>query len=279
MEAPALTRFGPDVPQSPVVVSVPHAGRAYPPAMAALVSIPLARLTMLEDRCVDALAHAAVTTATLLVADIPRAWIDLNRSPATDRDPQVDAGAMPTGSDKVRSGIGLIPRRAGGADNMWRRKLTEAEVADRIARVHAPYHAAVAAALAAAHARFGVAMLVDLHSMPPLTGFDAPQVVLGDRFGRSGPGQFTARAAAIVRAHGLTVAVNHPYAGGHILAAHARPRHGVHALQVEIDRSLYLDAALDRPGPGLPRIAAMLRAMIDALAEAALGHPLPVAAE
>jgi N-formylglutamate amidohydrolase len=279
MEAPPFRRFGPDAPLSPVVVSVPHAGRTYPPGMAALVSVPLARLTMLEDRCVDALAHAAVTTETLLIARTPRGWIDLNRSPATDRDPQVDADAPPTGSDKVRSGIGLIPRRAGGADNMWRRKLTGGEVADRIARVHAPYHAALAQALAAAHARFGVAMLVDLHSMPPLAGFDPPHIVLGDRFGRSGPGAFTARAAAIVRAHGLTVAVNHPYAGGHILATHARPRQGVHGLQVEIDRSLYLDATLDQPGPGLPRIAAMVRAMLDALTEAVLAGPLPIAAE
>jgi len=268
--APFLT-IGPADPVSPVIVSVPHAGRYYPPALAALVSVPPDRLVALEDRHVDAVAQAAVRDETMLVATHARAWIDLNRSPADDRDPAIDAGAPPpfgSRSDKVRSGIGLIPRRAGGAENMWRRKLTDAEVRDRIDRVHAPYHAALAGLLASAHARFGLAVLLDLHSMPPLTGFDPAAVVLGDRFGRSCPGHLTARAAAAVQRHGLSLAIDRPYAGGHILDAHAAPRAGIHALQLEIDRSLYLDPALDRPGEGLARTAAMVRSVIDTLAAA-----------
>ncbi len=287
MEAPApskpsFDRFGPGVPVSPVVVSVPHAGRVYPDAMSALVGLPIARLVMLEDRHVDAVAQASVEQETLLIARRARAWIDLNRSAIRDRDPQVDAGASRLSvsrSDKVRSGIGLIPRRAGGADNIWRRKLTEAEVADRIARDHAPYHAAVDAALSAAHARFGIAVLLDLHSMPPLGGPAPTRIVIGDRFGKACAARFSGRIDAVVRGEGVQVAANHPYAGGHILEAHGRPRAGVHAVQLEIDRSLYLDAALDQPGPGLPQVAALVRAIIDALADEALGTAWPLAAE
>lgn len=280
----SFRRFGTADPVSPVVVSVPHAGRDYPPAMLSLLTVPVARLTALEDRYVDAVAQGAHRDETMLVATRARGWIDLNRSPVRDRDPQVDAGADPrnaghAASDKVRSGIGLIPRRAGGADNMWRRKLTNAEVVERITTDHAPYHAAVAAALAAAHARFGIAILLDLHSMPPLVGLTPAQIVLGDRYGRSAGGQLTASIAAVVRDHGLPLAINHPYAGGHILSEHARPRADIHALQLEIDRNLYLDEALDRPGAGLGKTIALVRAVLDRAADVALNMTRRIAAE
>ncbi|MEH3041644.1 MAG: N-formylglutamate amidohydrolase [Sphingomonas paucimobilis] len=281
---PSFDRYGPDEPTSPVVVSVPHAGRDYPAEMQALLTVPVSRLTALEDRYVDAVASQARGQEVMLVARRARGWIDLNRSPVRDRDPQVDAGADPRSfaaqaSDKVRSGIGLIPRRAGGAENMWRRKLSNAEVAARIAQDHAPYHAALDAALAAAHARFGVALLLDLHSMPPLPGVLPAQVVLGNRHGHSGAALFTDVAAGVARAAGLRVAINHPYAGGYVLASHARPRAGIHALQLEIDRSLYLDELFDRPGDGLVATATWVRATIDALADAALATLHRIAAE
>lgn len=281
---PSFDRTGPVEPVSPVVVSVPHAGRDYPPEMQQLLTVPVARLTALEDRHVDAVAARAVGDEVMLVARRARGWIDLNRSPLRDRDPQVDGGIDPRAfaaqaSDKVRSGIGLIPRRAGGADNMWRRKLTDAEVQARVAHDHAPYHAAIDVALAAAHRRFGVALLLDLHSMPPLPGAAAAQVVLGNRHGHSGAALFTDVAAGVVRAAGLRLGINHPYAGGHILASHARPRAGIHALQLEIDRSLYLDAQLDQPGDGAATTAAWVRRLIDALTEAALATSHRIAAE
>lgn len=281
---PPFDRYGPDEPASPVVVSVPHAGRDYPAEMQALLTVPIARLRGLEDRHIDAVALRAAGDATMFVARPPRGWIDLNRSPVRDRDPQVDAGADPRdvaarASDKVRSGIGLVPRRAGGADNMWRRKLTPAEVAARIAHDHAPYHAALDAALAAAQARFGVAVLLDLHSMPPLPGTLPAQVVLGNRHGHSCCAPFTDTAAGIAREAGLRVAINHPYAGGYILAHHGRPRAGIHALQLEIDRALYLDPLFDQPGDGVAATAAWVRRAIDALADTALAAPHRIAAE
>ncbi|PXA99510.1 N-formylglutamate amidohydrolase [Nostoc sp. 3335mG] len=279
---PSFRRFGPTEPVSPVVVSVPHAGRDYPDVMRSLLTVPVARLTMLEDRHIDAVATQALRDETMLVALKARAWIDLNRSANRDRDPQMDAGADTSRgppSEKVRSGIGLIPRRAGGADNMWRRKLTDTEVVERIERDHAPYHAAIDAALRSAHARFGIAILLDLHSMPPLVGLTPAKVVLGDRFGQSAAGVLTDAVAAVVGAHDLPLAINHPYAGGHILAAHARPQNGVHALQLEIDRSLYLDAGLDQPGVGLEATATMVRAVLDRLANLSLHMTRRIAAE
>ncbi|MGN7161829.1 N-formylglutamate amidohydrolase [Sphingomonas sp. SAFR-052] len=281
---PSFRRIGPADPVSPVVVSVPHAGRDYPPAMQSLLTVPVARLAALEDRYVDAVAIGAHGAETMLVALRPRGWIDLNRSPLRDRDPQVDAGAEPriaglSPSEKVRSGIGLIPRRGGGAENMWRRKLTAAEVAERIAEDHAPYHAALAVALAAAHARFGIAILLDLHSMPPLVGLDPARIVLGDRYGRTAAGRLTDMVAAVMRDHRLPLAINHPYAGGHILSEHARPRAGIHALQLEIDRSLYLDDALDQPGAGLEDTVALVRMVLDRLTDFALDMTRRIAAE
>ncbi|WP_315759916.1 N-formylglutamate amidohydrolase [Sphingomonas sp. Y38-1Y] len=269
---PSFDRHGSADPVSPVVVSVPHAGRDYPEALIAALRVPVAALLPLEDRHVDAIARAAHRDETMLIARRPRAWIDLNRH-ERERDPLVDEGAaattQPQPSIKLRSGLGLVPRRSGPAGDLWRARFSGAAIERRIAEDHRPYHTALSEALAAAHARFGVAVLIDLHSMPTLGG-DGAQVVLGDRFGRASGGALMALAEATARAHGLRVALNAPYAGGHILERHGDPARGIHAIQVEIDRLLYLDPMTLEPGPGVSRIAAMVRAMIDALADAIL---------
>lgn len=281
MNAASFFRHGPAEPLSPVVLSVPHAGRDYPEAMRAALRVPPDALVALEDRYVDALAEAARGGETMLVAQRARAWIDLNRS-EQERDPRIDAGAarsaMPIESVKLRSGLGLVPRRAGAAGDIWKARLSGEEVVARILGDHRPYHAALDQLLEVARARFGVAVLLDVHSMPPLARHGSPaRLVIGDRFGRAAATRLTARLEAVARAHGVTVAINTPYAGGHVLDRHGRPRGGVHAIQLEFDRSLYLDAALDQPGPGLATSAALLRALIDAAAEVAL--PPALAAE
>jgi len=272
-------RWGSADPASPVIVSVSHAGRDYPPALFEVLRAPATALAALEDRHVDRVAAAAAGIETMLVQRRGRAWIDLNRA-EQDRDPQVDAGAVPQRhpSPKLRSGLGLVPRRVAVAGDLWRRRFTAAEIDARIATDHRPYHAALDALLAAARARFGVAVLFDLHSMPPL-GPGGSQVVIGDRFGRSSAARFTARLEQVASAAGIACAANAPYAGGHIVERHGRPGRGIHAVQVELDRSLYLDAALDGIGPGLPATAALVRRMIDALAAEAAIAPLAQAAE
>lgn len=266
----AFERHGPAAPISPIVLSVPHAGRTYPLALRNAIRLPLDALTALEDRYVDHLALAARRGETLFVATCARAWIDLNRS-EDERDPRLDEGASAVGhaalSAKIRSGLGLVPRRVSSGD-FWKRRLTDEEVRLRIAEHHRPYHVALAEALAATRDRFGAAVLLDVHSMPSLgTLPNNPRIVFGDRFGKAAAGRLVDRLEAIAQAAGIPFATNAPYSGGHILERHARPADYVHAIQIEFDRTLYLDTKLDQPSDGLARMAALLRAMIDALAE------------
>ena len=275
---PPFDRHGPEFPASPVVLSVPHAGRDYPLALRAALKAPATNLLPLEDRHADTLALAARGIETLFIATRPRAWIDLNRA-EHERDPRIDEGAEPVPeaaqSLKLRSGLGLIPRRASGAE-LWRRRFDAEEVRARIEQDHRPYHAALAEALAAARARFGVAVLIDVHSMPSLAP-GAARLVLGDRFGRSSAARFVARIEGVAHALRVRTAVNTPYAGGHVLERHADPARNIHAIQLEFDRSLYLDRRRDQPGPGLAATANLLRAIIDAVADEAL--PLADAAQ
>jgi N-formylglutamate amidohydrolase len=269
-----------DAPASPVVLSVPHAGRDYPPALVAALRLPAGALAALEDRHLDAVAHLARRDETMLVQRRGRAWIDLNRA-EDERDPRVDEAAPAIGagtSAKVRAGLGLVPRRTGGTGDLWRRRFTAAEVEARINGDHRPYHDALAAALVAAHRRFGTAVLVDLHSMPSL-GREGADVVIGDRFGRSAADRVVARALAAAAARGRRVAINSPYAGAHVLDRHGRPAAGVHAIQVELDRRLYLDARLDRPGPGLAATATLVADILAAVADEALATGAQIAAE
>lgn len=275
---PCFDLIGPMPPASPVVLSVPHAGRDYPLPLRSALRVPLVALRALEDRFIDEVASAARGGETMLVQRVARAWIDLNRA-EHDRDPRLDDGA-PGGpaSAKVRSGLGLVPRRTNAAGELWRRRFGADEVAARIAAAHRPYHEALATALAAARARFGVAVLLDVHSMPPITGGRA-RIVIGDRFGRAAGSRFVGRVEAAVAAAGFEQALNAPYAGGHILERHGRPRDGVHAIQLEIDRSLYLDGQLDQLGAGLNSVVELLRDIVAALTDEAADLPAALAAE
>ncbi|MHA6722227.1 N-formylglutamate amidohydrolase [Sphingomonas sp. RS2018] len=273
-------RFGPAAPETPLILSVPHAGRAYAPDLLRALRVPPAALLPLEDRLVDTLALAARGNETMIVARTPRAWIDLNRA-ERERDARVDDGAVatatPHASPKVRAGLGLVPRRASGNADIWNRRFTGAEIAARIAQDHRPYHEALATMLAAARARFGIAILLDIHSMPPVAMPEAPRIVIGDRFGRSAGARFSSRIEGVVRGAQLRCAANAPYAGGHILERHAAPARGIHAIQLEIDRTLYLDASGQEAGPGFAATAALLRSIMDALIDEAL--PIALAAE
>ena len=270
MLKPPFFLHGSVPPRSPIVVSVPHAGRDYPD-IAAMLRIPVDRLGALEDRYADLLAENAIRDgATALIANTPRLWIDFNRA-ETDLDPGMMLGGHGGGipqSDKVRGGLGLIPRRLGALGDIWNAPLTPHDALTRIATHHRLYHAALAKALAACRARFGAAVLIDLHSMPSLPGFGAADIVLGDRFGTSADSRLVAVARDALIASGLRTAINAPYAGGHILTRHGRPGEGIFALQVEVDRRLYLDAGHVAPGPGLARLQSVIARVAAALADA-----------
>lgn len=268
----------------PLILSVPHAGRDYPPGLEAELRMPIARLGILEDRLVDAVARGVDGVPTL-IANRPRLWIDLNRR-ETEIDPGMVEPALPAArtmlSAKVRSGLGLVPRRLAGIGELWRRRLPAAALAERIARDHRPYHARLSALIERARSRFPAVVLLDLHSMPPLRPEQgAPaEIVIGDRFGLSAAPRFRARIMGAAAAFGLRADDNSPYSVGHIVERHGEPLRGIHALQLEIDRSLYLDAALDACRPdGLARTRAFLAEAVRGLVEEALEVPMPLAAE
>lgn len=284
---PAFHRYGPDIPQNPVILSIPHAGRAYTGALLATARVGLDVLRRLEDRWADCLAHDLVDRGfSVLVAQTPRACIDLNRH-EREIDPVMVTGIPPgaslQASLKLRGGLGLIPRRMPGANELWRTLLPWAEVQRRIVSIHRPYHAALARLMQSAREEHGHAILIDLHSMPPLppasAGKAAPGIVLGDRFGRSASTRLMTLAADVAAGHGIVTALNHPYAGDHMIERHGRPAHAMHALQLEVDRSLYLDAALDGPGPGLPGAQAIVSAIAEALAQELPRASIALAAE
>jgi N-formylglutamate amidohydrolase len=281
-----IVRLGPETPRFPLILSVPHGGRHYPPGLLDAARIGEDKLRALEDRHVDTLVTPLADRGfTVIAGRVARAWIDLNRS-EREIDPEMvkpqPALAGIDFSAKVRGGLGLVPRRLARHGNIYRRPLDADDLAHRISTAHRPYHALLSDALDAARRRFGIAVLLDCHSMPPLksrTGQAPAELVLGDRDGASAAPGFAARASQICRDHGFRTARNAPYAGGHILARHGRPERGIHALQLEICRSLYLDHAHDEPAPHATRLTELVEAVARGLANEALSPPDAFAAE
>lgn len=283
--ASTFDQFGPAQPAFPVVISIPHAGREYPYDLEEYCQFSSRRLLSLEDRYADLLAeHVWQAGYSGLVSRTPRAMIDLNRA-EHDLDPaMVTAPMMPSAnlSAKARGGLGLIPRRTAGLGELWRRRFTPTEVDARLNGHHRPYHQALQALMQQAMDRFGTVLLLDVHSMPPLPaqkGQPTPHIVIGDRFGRSAAPMLTEIACARAAQAGFRVAVNAPYAGGHILDRHARREAGAHALQIEVDRQLYLEPSLCEPGAGINAIKALISDISDALSQALTRGAWPVAAE
>lgn len=270
----------------PVLVTVPHAGRDYPAPMAELVKVSIAELVALEDRHVDFLAEGCVAAGIpVLVARRPRAWIDLNRA-ENEVDADMIAGLewqeLPTASRKVRAGLGLIPKRLGRVDNFWNGKIAREALNIRIERHYRPFHAAISAILERMLKRHGYALVLDLHSMPPLAlrgGRPSPEIVIGDLHGRSAGAAHSLAALDVAKRHGLIAHRNQPYAGGHLLQRHFDRGRNIHALQVEIDRGLYLDRTLREPGPGVEALTAFVTEVALELAEAGRMVPDQIAAE
>lgn len=278
-KAAAYVHIAPRSMPMPVLIAVPHAGRAYPHTVIDnMRDVQLSQLR-LEDRHVDALGvEIARSTGTgLLVAHAPRAMLDLNRAEddvdwemVADRQSASKASCAPSrpvGTNaRARSGLGLVPRRLPGFGEVWRQPLPRAELDRRIGEIHQPYHAFLAAELARIRDEWGAALLIDLHSMPPLRPADgeleAPRIVLGDRFGASCNTALVARAFAYLEHEGCAAAHNRPYSGGYVLDRHASPQRGIHAIQVEVCRSAYLDDRLSQTSAGLKPLATMLAGLV-----------------
>lgn len=282
---PAFTLLRREPSPIPVLIAVPHAGRHYPPRLVECMRAPRQAALKLEDRYADKLAEAVAreTDAALLIAHAPRAMIDLNRA-IEDMDWDMVRTGPPAGHGRIRigrrarSGLGLVPRRLPEIGELWTGRMEQSEIEARIDSVHRPYHEVLGETLRGVRERWGAALLIDLHSMPPLgrrgTGEPVPDFVIGDRFGAACDGALCAAAFDHIAQAGRAVAHNRPYAGGYGLDRHAAPLKGLHALQIEVCRGAYLDARLREPGEGFGPVVEVISGLVRRLAGevAALGR-------
>jgi N-formylglutamate deformylase len=236
-----LTR--PKAQAVPFVFASPHSGRQYPAMLAAASRLDPLMLRRSEDAFVEELFGKVVELgAPLLAAEFPRVYLDVNRSPG-ELDAAMFAGPLrvtvDTPSPRVAAGLGVIPRIVRDGADIYRGKLKPDDATTRLDRLYHPYHRALATLVEETQASFGVAVVVDCHSMPSALG--APDIVLGDRYGASAAPALSRLAEASFAREGLSVARNAPYAGGHTTTMYGRARRGCHALQIEVNRGLYLD--------------------------------------
>lgn len=268
-----------------VIFASPHSGRDYPEAFLRRSLLDARMIRSSEDAFIDQLLEPAPGLgAPLLAATVPRAYVDLNRA-AEELDPALIEGARPVPHNpRVASGLGVIPRVVAGGRAIRPGKMSLAEAEARIAGAWRPYHAKLAALMDEAVAGFGEAILIDVHSMPHEAVESAssrgprPQIVLGDRFGATAAPDILEQIEAAFAAEGLRVSRNVPFAGAYVLQAHGRPARGRHAVQIEIDRALYMDEALIAPHEGYGAFAALMGRVLGRIV--AIGvQEMPLAAE
>ncbi len=258
---------------APFVFCSPHSGRIYPQALLDISRLDAQTLRRSEDCYVDELFGGVTQLgAPLLAARFPRAYLDVNREPY-ELDPELFSEPLPEFANaqtmRVIGGLGTIARVVSETDEIYDRPITLAAAFERIDRLYRPFHAALASLLDEARRRFGYAVLVDCHSMPsasisqPLTS--RPDFVLGDRFGVSCDPRFVRELRSITRDAGYQTQLNRPYAGGFITEHYGRPLDGVHALQIEINRGLYLNERTFERGRRFHHVRRDLTAIADAL--------------
>lgn len=265
---PALT--------SPFIYASPHSGRRYPADLLRMTRLDRQMLRQSEDCYVDLIFDAAPRFgAPLLRALFPRAYVDVNRS-QLELDPRMFADPLPKSSDsrssRVLAGLGVVPRIVADGQDIYSRKLTYFDARRRIAACYIPYHEALRSLIAAAKRKFGCAIVIDCHSMPSAGG--APirdgdrrlDFVLGDRFGAACNRSVVALVDQTLTRMGYHVARNAPYAGGYVAATYGRPPEGVHVLQIEINRALYLDEAKIARTEGFEKLRADIQALMLELA-------------
>jgi N-formylglutamate amidohydrolase len=233
----------------PVVLSSPHSGCCYPDDFLAASRLDRQTIRGSEDTHVDALMLEAVALgAPLLKANFPRAWLDVNREPY-ELDPKMFAGSLPTYANirsvRVAGGLGTIARVVSEREEIYASPLAVEAALARIDLVYKPFHRLLRQLVVDTRATFGVALLIDCHSMPSNgRGGHArlrPDIVIGDRYGTSCVPELTDLSAQILARRGYSVSRNKPYAGGFITEHYGQPGRGMHALQIEVNRSLYMD--------------------------------------
>jgi N-formylglutamate amidohydrolase len=287
-DKPAFETIRPRRLIAPLVFNSAHSGRDYPERFLRMTRLDHLSIRQSEDAFVDELfARAPHLGTPLLRAHFPRAYLDVNREP-WELDPAMFAEPLSerfnTTSPRVAAGLGTLARVVAENKPIYRERLSLADARMRIEGIYQPYHHTLQTLLSEALGQFGVAVLIDCHSMPRLARSGdrlAPDVVLGDRYGTTCSGILMDLAETVFSAAGLRVARNRPYAGGFITRTYGRPQHGVHAIQVEISRHLYMNettlAKSDDFATTRGLIERLVLAMIG-LDMSLLGRPMPVKA-
>lgn len=286
MPAAAFNVLLPATPVSCVVFASPHSGRDYTWSFLRKTVLNEHAIRSSEDAFVDQLFECAPQFgAAFIKAGAPRAYVDLNRA-RDELDPALIEGVRRVGHNpRVASGLGVIPRVVANGRAIYRGKMSLHEAHERISQYWEPYHHRLQTLLDAAHTRHGQTVLIDCHSMPheamdgvARAGIRRPDVVLGDRFGAAASGDVVDRIEAAFSDAGFIVTRNAPFAGAYITQAYGKPDRGQHAVQVEIDRSLYMNEQLIRPNGDFEAVQSALARVVEEVAKIGQGR-IPLAAE
>lgn len=256
---------------SPLILTSAHSGRDYGAAFLAAARLDPLSLRRSEDAYVDCLfADGPSLGVPLLLARFPRAWCDANREP-WELDPAMFDTPLPdwvnSSSPRVGAGLGTIARVVASGEPIYRRRLSFQEAQDRVHSCWQPFHAALAALVTETREMFGRCLLLDCHSMPPhpAQAQDPPDFVLGDVHGSTCSPRVTRAVEAMLQARHYRVRRNDPYAGGYITRHYGQPREGIHALQIEIARPLYLDERRIVAGANFDKVREDLAAVVSEL--------------
>nr|WP_183311355.1 N-formylglutamate amidohydrolase [Devosia subaequoris] len=272
-DQPAFETIRPRRLVAPVVFNSPHSGRVYPERFLAMARLDHLSIRQSEDAYVDELfGRAPHLGAPLLRAHFPRAYLDVNREP-WELDPTMFVEPLSdrfnTSSPRVAAGLGTLARVVAENKPIYRERLTLEDARMRIEGIYHPYHAALQKLLSESVAKFGLGVLIDCHSMPRLGRHGeraTPDIVLGDRYGTTCAGPLVDLVETIFASAGLRVARNRPYAGGFCTRAYGRPQHGVHALQIEISRHLYMNEVTLEKNADFDAIKSLVERLIITLA-------------
>ncbi len=266
---PAFEIIEPAAYTASVLFNSPHSGATYPRAFLEQSRLDVATLRRSEDSFVDDLVGGVVRHGyPLMRAHFPRCFVDVNREPY-ELDPRMFDGRLPsfanTRSMRVAGGLGTVARVVGDAQEIYDRRIPVDDALQRIETLYKPYHRALRRLFTKMHRDFGAAILVDCHSMPSSAGHKderpRPEFVLGDRYGTSCVGTLAETVESTLRSLGYTVSRNKPYAGGFITEHYGNPSAGLHAIQLEINRALYMDERRHERVAGFDRLAADLETL------------------
>ena len=287
---PPFQVYGPAVQRVPYVLNSPHSGRCYPQEFLRRARLSHLSIRKSEDYRVDELFCQGIELGMpMLAANFPRAYLDVNREPY-ELDPKMFSGRLPdyvnTASVRVAGGLGTIARVVSENEEIYHSAIPVTEGLERINQLYKPYHATLRRLLAKTHVEFGFCVLIDCHSMPSAkasgNGEMRPDVIVGDRYGSSCAPELSQHIRNVLAEMGYRVEFNKPYAGGFITQHYGRPENGLHAVQIEVNRGLYMDELRMRKSANFERFAKDMRTLLErviSMPETSLLGAMPLAAE